>query len=243
MGGNPRKNPPEFSVKRSYERYRSELNAWVKLADFEKNQLASVIALNLPTSEAEGDVRGKVFEDLGEDLEGENGVQKLLDWLDKHYRVDEITRVIEKIRKLMGTKRNKDQAIGVYLSSFDVAYNSLNASGDTRLPQSFLMFLLMENAGLTEIEWQMIMARVDTLAMGTLYDQARSSITKIIGGHKHKVGDKFELSGDVHYTHGASNDAYYAGKRFNQRPQAGQGGNWRPDFPSYQPRFPFHPHL
>ena len=240
MGGNPRKNPPEFSVKRSYERYRKELNAWVKVADYEKAQLASVIALNLPTSDAEGDVRGKVFEDLGDDLEGEGGVQKLLDWLDKHYRKDEITRVVEKIRKLMGTKRNKDQEVGVYLSSFDVAYNSLNTSGDTRLPQSFLMFLLMENAGLTETEWQMIMAGVDTLAAGTLYDQARRQITKIIGGHKHKVGDKFELVEDTHYTHGSS-DAYYAGKKFNQRPQAGQGGNWRPDFPSYQPRFPFTP--
>ena len=69
-----------------------------------------MIALNLPTSEAEGDVQGKVFENLGEHLEGEGGVQKLIDWLDKHYRVDKITRVIEKIRKLMGTKRKKGQA-------------------------------------------------------------------------------------------------------------------------------------
>ena len=47
--GNPRKNLPKFSVKR-YERYRCELLAWIEIADFEADKIASVIALDLPTS-------------------------------------------------------------------------------------------------------------------------------------------------------------------------------------------------
>ena len=139
MGGNPRKNPPKFSIHRSYERYRCELLAWIDLADYDRDKIASVIALDLPADESEGDVRGKVFEDLGDDLKGADGIGKLTAWLDKHYRTDQIARVVEKIKNFMETKRKKDELIGTYLSSFDVAYNALNKGGDARLPQSFLM--------------------------------------------------------------------------------------------------------
>ena len=77
MGGNPRKNPPKFSIHRSYERYRSELKAWIDLADYEKEQVALIVALDMPTSADEGDVRGKIFDDLGDDLKGEDGIKKL----------------------------------------------------------------------------------------------------------------------------------------------------------------------
>ena len=232
--GNPRKNPPKFSVKR-YERYRCELLAWIEIADFEADKLGSVIALELPTSEEEGDIRGKVFEDLGDAIRGANGATALVAWLDKHYRVDKITRTVNKIRTMMNTRRNKDHEVGMYLSAFDVAYNSLNSDGQTRLPQAFLMFLLLENAGLTENEQQLIMSGVDTMAPGTLYDQARRGLTKIMGSAKKKT-DKFELKEDL-----ASDALYAGGNRFQQRPRAGQGGgqgNWRPNFQSYCPKFP-----
>ena len=47
-------------------------------------------------------------------------------------------------------------------------------------------------SGLTENEHQLIMSGVDTLAPGTLYDQARHGVTKIMGSAK-KKSDRFEL--------------------------------------------------
>ena len=56
------------------------------------------------------------------------------------------------VTHLANTKTSADSRheVGMYLSAFDVAYNSLNSDGQTKLPQAFLMFLLLENAGLTE---------------------------------------------------------------------------------------------
>ena len=240
MGGNPRKNPPKFSIHRSYERYRAELNAWIELADYDKDKLGYVVALDLPTDESEGDVRGKVFEDLGDDLKGEAGITRLIAWLDKHYRTDEIARVIERIKTFMKTKRKKEDPVSTYLSAFDVSYNALIKAGDTRLPQSFLMYLVMENAGLSDSQWALVMAGIDTMATGTLYDQARTQLNKIIGNKK--SDDEFKLRGDTLYSGDGASDVLYAGgqRRFNQRSQSGQGG-WRPNFPSYTPRHPYQP--
>ena len=72
MGGNPRKNPPKFSVSR-YEGYKTELLAWIDLADYEEDKIASVIALDLPTEGKEGDVRGKCSRISGPTSEGPEG--------------------------------------------------------------------------------------------------------------------------------------------------------------------------
>ena len=94
MGGNPRKNPPKFSVHRCYERYRTELEAWIEIADYPPEMIAQIIALDLPISSEEGDVRGKLMEDIGTQIKDANGVQVLKTWMDKHYRVDKIARVV-----------------------------------------------------------------------------------------------------------------------------------------------------
>ena len=240
MGGNPRKNPPRFSVNRCYERYRTELNAWIEIADYPDEMIAQIIALDLPTSSEEGDVRGKLMEDIGDRIKDANGVNVLKTWMDKHYRVDKIARVVEKIKSFLETKRKKDETITTYLSSFDVAYNALNKEGTTKLPQAFLMYYLLENANLTESQWQMVMAGVDTIAEGTLYDQARTSIIKIMGVHNHK--DKDSLVYKDSYT---TEEVYYGDRRnFSQRGAAGQFANrqpWRPDFKSYTPKHSYDP--
>ena len=43
----------------------------------------------MPDSSEEGDIRGKLFDSLGDELAGEAGYQKLLDWLDKHFKQDD----------------------------------------------------------------------------------------------------------------------------------------------------------
>ena len=70
------KTPPTFSNKRSYERYKAELIAWTSVTSVKKESWARVIALNMPDSDEEGDIRGKIFESLGEELAGEEGYKK-----------------------------------------------------------------------------------------------------------------------------------------------------------------------
>ena len=83
------KTPPSFSNKRSYELYRAELTAWTEVTSVKKASWARIIALNMPDSTDEGDIRGKIFESLGDELAGEAGYEKLLEWLDKHFKQDQ----------------------------------------------------------------------------------------------------------------------------------------------------------
>ena len=72
------KTPPPYSIKSSYERYRAELKAWTEVTSVKKDSWARVIALNMPDSVEENDIRGKIFESLGDDLAGEGGYDVLL---------------------------------------------------------------------------------------------------------------------------------------------------------------------
>ena len=82
------KTPPSFSTKRSYERHKAELTAWTSVTSVKKESWARVIALNMPDSAEDVDIRGKIFESLGDELAGEEGYNKLVDWLDKHFKQD-----------------------------------------------------------------------------------------------------------------------------------------------------------
>ena len=50
-----------------------------------EDTIGQVVALNsLPNTKAEGDIKGKVIDALGDDLRGKDGLKKLLKWMDEH---------------------------------------------------------------------------------------------------------------------------------------------------------------
>ena len=118
------KTPPAFNSKRSYERYRAELEAWTAPTSVKKDSWARLIALTMPDSPEEGDIRGRIFESLGEELGGEEGYGKLLAWLDKHYRQDQDIVLIDHMKQFMKFVKKPDMSITEFLAGFDTAYNT-----------------------------------------------------------------------------------------------------------------------
>ena len=139
------KAPPNFSSKRSYERYRTELMAWSEVTTVKKSSWARIIALNMPDSSEEGDIRGKIFESLGDELAGEEGFQKLIDWLDKHFAQDKDIVMIDRIKQFMKFVRKPGMTIIEFLAGFDTAYNTAIKKGLEKLPQPYLMYMIIEN--------------------------------------------------------------------------------------------------
>ena len=137
------KTPPSFSNKRSYERYRAELMAWSEVTSVKKASWARIIALNMPDSPDEGDIRGKIFDSLGNDLAGEEGFDKLLAWLDKHFKRDQDLVMIDSIKLFMKFKKTENMTISEFLAGFDTAYNTAIKKGLDKLPQPYLMFMKM----------------------------------------------------------------------------------------------------
>ena len=132
--------PPTFSTKRSYERYRAELTAWTEVTSVQKASWARIIALNIPDSTEERDIRGKNFESLGDDLAGEAGFEKLLAWLDKNFQQDKDIVMIDCIIQFMKFVKKPDMTIIEFLASFDTAYNTAIKKGLEKLPQPSHIF-------------------------------------------------------------------------------------------------------
>ena len=162
MGGSPKKNPPHFSRARDYERYRTALNAFITVSDYDKKQIGMIIALSLPSDEEEGDIQGKCLEDIGDKLNADDSATVILEWLDKHFRQQVIDRTIEKIKNFWNVQKKEGQDMTLFMTEFDVAYNAMAKTPDTKLPQGFLMFMLMEKGGLSAQERAMVMTMIDT---------------------------------------------------------------------------------
>ena len=126
------KTPPDFSSKRSYERYRAELMAWSEVTTVKKSSWARIIALNMPDSSEEGDIRGKIFESLGDELAGEEGFQKLIDWLDKHFAQDKDIVMIDRIKQFMKFVRKPGMTIHSFFFCTKVIF--------WLQPQNFLIY-------------------------------------------------------------------------------------------------------
>ena len=90
------KNPPVFSKEKPYDRYVDEIRAWCIVTELDKKKQGVAIALSFPESDPSG-VRDKVFNELKlETITADDGVEKLIEYLDKLFTKDELSEVHER---------------------------------------------------------------------------------------------------------------------------------------------------
>ena len=198
------------------------------MTSVKKESWGRLIALNMPDNAEEGDIRGKIFESLGEDLAGEAGYTNLINWLDKHYKQDDDASLIDSIKQFMKFVKKPEMSVTEFLAGFDTAYNTAIKKGLDKLPQPYLMYLIMENAGLTDQEVKFVLSDVDKKQKDTLYEQTRVSMKKYLvglnGETKSSSGLTFKPDTEVMYLNNK-------GKFI--RPQA---GSWLPNVPQLKER-------
>ena len=73
-------------------------------------------------------------------------------------------------------------SITEFLAGFDTAYNTAVKTGLDKLPQAHLMYMIIENAGLSEQETKFMLSDVDKTKKDTLYEQTRNSMKKYLIG-------------------------------------------------------------
>ena len=135
------KDPPAFSQYSQYTRWKTEVQAWKTVVTVNKYAdeatIGQILALSLPSSAEEGDIRGKVMDAIGDKLTGVGGYQELIDWMDLHMGRDETSTTVEKIRDFMKYTRKDDQSVKDYIAGFDSKYNAAVNSGLEKLPQAY----------------------------------------------------------------------------------------------------------
>ena len=91
------KNPPEFNSKvKPYDRYIEELKAWSVVTELDKEKQGLAIAFSLLEHDP-SNLREKVFNEVTlNNLNNENGVKTLIEYLNSWFLRDELTVVYER---------------------------------------------------------------------------------------------------------------------------------------------------
>ena len=170
--------PPDFR-KKSYDRYKQELSAWKEVTEMDKKKQGIAVALTLPDDET--GIREKIFEEMDlEELKTDDGLNKLLIFMDKHLGKDELTDGFEKFEDFENFQRSPDQNINEYIAKFDQKYKRLEKL-DMKLPCAILAFKLLRKANITSNERLLVLTGMNYTEKNQLYEQAKRSLTKFKG--------------------------------------------------------------
>ena len=118
-------NPPLLTRKKSYEQWKVETLAWTEITDVSREKQAITVALLLPENHESG-IAEKVFGELElKELKKQNGISTLLEFLDIHFKKDEMTDTLEKFEEFDNFERKEGQSIYEYVSMFDFKYRKI----------------------------------------------------------------------------------------------------------------------
>ena len=100
---------------------------------------------------------------------------------------------MDKIKTFMKYVRSPDQSVKDYIAGFDAKYNAAIKSGLAALAQPYLMWLVVENGQVSDLEHKVIMGGIDLSKEDTLYTQAKASMLKYLEGPGHGGGESGPL--------------------------------------------------
>jgi len=175
-------NPPDFMKCGSYERYKTELKAWGLITEVDAKKRGIAVAMTLPQGHGhESAIREKVFDEMKlEDLNKDNGLDKLIEFLDEKLGIDDLTNSLEKFENFEDFQREQGQSITEYIAKFDQKYNRMK-NLNINLPSEILAFKLLRKANIAKEEKMLVLTGMDYGNKATLYEQAKKSLRKFKG--------------------------------------------------------------
>ena len=110
-----------------------------------------VIALSLLENEA-FHIKEKVFSQVSlDDLKKEEGLDILIQFLDKHLKKNDLTNSIEKFEEFDDYQRAEGQSITEFIDSFDSKYRRIEKL-NMKMPSEILAFKLLRKANISREE-------------------------------------------------------------------------------------------
>lgn len=170
--------PPKFGGEKTYERWISELQAWQVISKVEKKNQALAIALSFDEG---SEVRDKVFHEIKiNELNVDDGMTKLLEYLDKWYKKDELSGAYEAWGNFDKYKKSEDISIESYILGYQKRCKSLSKH-KIEIPKCVLAFKLLDCAGLEHRDKQLVLTAVDYNEPEKLLDQMMHALSKFFG--------------------------------------------------------------
>ena len=174
--------PPDLNSCKSYEAFKREISAWADVTDLPKQKQGNFIVLSLPNKSKFGDdIKERVLETLSEeDLKSEDGLSKVIGFLDQELGKNAVDDIIEKWEEFDNCKKQDNQTVEDFISDFESKYNRIKASG-SKLPEEILAYMIMKRGGLTHMEKMLIIARIDMEDKANLFKNTKINMKNILG--------------------------------------------------------------
>ena len=171
---------PVFKKDKNYEVYRSQLQLWRECTDLAKEKQGIFVYLSLPDDD-ETKIKERALDELSaSELKKENGLDKLIEFFDKHLKKDDLEEEWAKYNDFGDFSREDGMNIEDFVSKFDSLYNKL-VKCEIKIPPQILAFRLLKKANLTKDECLLVMSGLDYSDKSRLYDQAKKSLKKFKG--------------------------------------------------------------
>ena len=182
MAANGRLNIPIFGGDKSYGRWLEEIKAWKLTTTLEKKKQGLIIALALPEG---SEVRRRIFEESGsiDELNVNDGVEKLITRLDKWYKEDDLSAAYSAWTNFDTYKKIYDVNMDNYISEFMRRNNELTKH-DVKIPNSILAFKMLDNAGLDFKDKQIALTAVSFDDKNKMLELMQQSLKKFFGSQE-----------------------------------------------------------
>ena len=171
---------PKFSSEKPYERYKAEIEAWAEATDTEKKKHGILVALSLPEDDV-SQIRDKVFNEIElANLKLDDGLKKLLEYLDGQFAKDDLTETYERYIEFERCKRDKNQKINDFILEYEKKHNALKKK-NAKYPEIILAMKLIDNSNLTCVDRKLVLSGMDYTKADELFKQSKESLRKFIG--------------------------------------------------------------
>ena len=170
--------PPKFGGGKTYERWKQEIEGWKLVTKVEKKSQAITVALSF---DEESEIRDKVFSELDiNELHVENGLEKLIENLDKWYLKDTLSSAYASWGNFYKFKRSENCSMESYILEFLKRYKAVKKH-KIEIPNCVLAFILLDCAGLELRDKQLVLTAVNFDKPDELLDQMGTALKKFFG--------------------------------------------------------------
>ena len=222
------KEPPRFSNEDQYEAWKRDVKIWVKLSTLNKKKQSLAIHLSL-----QGRAKNASSQLTDDELESDEGVEKILAKLDALFLPDKSRRQFAAFDKLYNLRRKSSTPIREFIGEFDYAYHNFTLQ-EMSLPDSVMAFMLLASCNFSEEDSKLVMTAVNNVS----FEEMKSAIMRIFEGgfSKHRSTDetsKIEIKSETALASGNEGDGVYYNNAPYRPTRSRSAGRFRPGSRSY----------
>ena len=153
------KIPPSFDKKvDNYAKWSKKFKIWQNITEVEKKKQAGFLLLRLDEYTSESVLEAVTTDQINSD----EGVQKILDHMDTLYKKDATIAAFEMVEQFENFRRPPNQPMAEFVPEFEKWWNKVKGEGTT-MSDNILAYKLMKAANLSENEEQLVKASIDEI--------------------------------------------------------------------------------